>query len=69
VPSGSAGVGASGGPSGTGGLSGGGTNGGGGVPSGVSAALAALMMILLWLIRHGDASAVWRSYLPEVSPA
>jgi hypothetical protein len=39
------------------------------VPGSVGAALAALAMILLWLARHGDASSIWRSYLPEVSPA
>jgi hypothetical protein len=39
------------------------------VPGSAAAALATLSMILLWLVRHGDASPTWRSYLPEVSPA
>jgi hypothetical protein len=50
-------------------LTGSGANGGGGPPGGVSAALAALVMIALWLVRHRDPSPVWRAYLPEVSPA
>jgi hypothetical protein len=28
-----------------------------------------LALLLLWLERHADPKAIWRSYLPEVSPA
>jgi hypothetical protein len=31
--------------------------------------MAALALILLWLARRAKASPIWRSYLPEVSPA
>jgi len=37
---------------------------------GVGAALIALLsLILLWLARRADAKPIWRSYLPEISPA
>jgi len=33
------------------------------------AALAAALLLLLWRGRRAGAKTVWRSYLPEVSPA
>jgi hypothetical protein len=36
----------------------------------VGAALhAVLTLVLLWLASHAAAKLIWRSYLPEVSPA
>jgi hypothetical protein len=34
-----------------------------------ASAMTMLALLLLWLERHGDSTAIWRSYLPEVSPA
>ena len=33
------------------------------------AVVAAVVLVLLWLGKRAGAKTVWRSYLPEVSPA
>ena len=60
--------GGAGGAGGTAGL-GGGANGGGAQGTACAALLAVLTLILLRLARRPAAALVWRSPLPEVSPA
>jgi hypothetical protein len=67
--------GAPGGVAGAGGTNGGdgasGLSGGGGMSPGwtCALALAAALLLLLWLERRADVRPVWRASLPEVSPA